>query len=350
MDNRKKPLVTIYTQGYNSEPYIAKCIESVLAQTYDNFEYYVCNHGSKDRTLSIIQKYAKEDSRIHVMDMPNSARGFYPGYIIENGKGKYFSMLDSDDYLTPDCIEKLVDFAEDNNLDMAFGGIYSFKDSNPSEISVERQLSENIVFDIKDNGNYFSEVYDFMRTTWGKIVRLDVMKKADYSTYKKNAQTFICDDTAFTLANYEQCRRIGGIKDGILYYRYTDTSVTAKYNKALPENNFNIFLQSDQLLEHIGDNSDESYKQIIATYLGSIVYTGYRILEADLSTSEKINEVNKIFKIGLLKVISDQGLMAGEVTLFMSNLLHDLMEDLTDPTKDDMDNIKYMLNEIAQWV
>ena len=98
---------------YNGEKYIAQCIESVLNQTYPNFEYFVCNHGSKDATLSIINKYAEQDSRIKVLDYPNEARGFYPELIAKEGKGKWFAMLDSDDYWAEDNLEKLVAFAED---------------------------------------------------------------------------------------------------------------------------------------------------------------------------------------------------------------------------------------------
>ncbi|MCR5785780.1 MAG: glycosyltransferase, partial [Eubacterium sp.] len=249
-----KPLVTIYTQGYNAEKYIAECIESVLAQTYDNFEYFVVNHGSKDSTLDIINEYAKKDKRIKVYDIPNSERGFMTDIMIRDGHGEYVMTVDSDDYLHPECVEKLVNYGVENNLDMVFCPTWQFRDGEDN-FEERLNLECNVSFDISYSDKLFPYIYDFLRTTWGKIVRLDVIKKADFSTFKANDKEIVISDTAYALACYEKCERIGGITDRLLYYRIVGTSVTAKFKSASVDNNKNVLYQSLNLLNNIGDTS-----------------------------------------------------------------------------------------------
>lgn len=112
-----QPLVSVITPVYNGERYLGKCIESVLAQTYDNWDYTIVNNCSTDRTLNIACAYAKTDNRIHVVS--NSA---FVG-VIENHNNafrlisqtsKYCKVVSADDWLFPECIQKLVEMAEQN--------------------------------------------------------------------------------------------------------------------------------------------------------------------------------------------------------------------------------------------
>jgi len=117
MSERQKPLVTVLTPVYNGEEFLAECIESVLAQTYSNWEYIIVNNCSTDRTLEIALDYAKKDSRILV----RSNDGFVG--VIENhniaftllsSMAKYCKVVSADDFLFPDCLAKMVGFAEAN--------------------------------------------------------------------------------------------------------------------------------------------------------------------------------------------------------------------------------------------
>lgn len=290
------PLITVYTQAYNSEKYIRRCIESILNQTYTNFEYFICNHGSTDATEEIIEEYAKVDTRIHSFTMPNSARGFYPEYIKEHAHGQYFVMLDSDDYVNHRYLEKLLNYTIENNLDMTVCGVAAFQNDemDTDDYRVFRRLPGSICYDIYQNDMYFSGIYSFLRTTWGKIIRMDALRKADFSYYKKNAETFISDDTAFTLGCYAKCRRIGGISDVLQYWRESESSVTAKYKDSLFENNYNIYLETLEMLEEIGDKSLKSIKTAHEVWKGAIVYTFDLLLRSELSDDLKIKEILRI--------------------------------------------------------
>lgn len=342
----RKPLVTIYTQSYNGEKYIAQCIESVLKQTYQNFEYFVCNHGSKDATLSIIEEYAKQDERIKVLDYPNEARGFYPELIAKEGHGKYFAMLDSDDYWAEDNLEKLVSFAEKNDLDMAVCGIYSFVDGR-EEINILRQPAMEFVYDICENTTYFPVIYNFLRTTWGKLIRMDVLRQADYSTYKENAKSFIADDTAFSLANYEKCKRIGAIRDLLLFYRFSDSSVTAKYNPKRIDNSVNIYIFTKKMLKSIGDESAESMKVADRVFLMSIREAFGLLFASDNSYSYKIAEVKRLVDTQLMHEL----MLRTEETvttwqLILSHILIETQKCAESITPEDVEILQYINSSI----
>ena len=111
-----EPLVSVVTPVYNGEKYLPECIESVLAQTSENWEYVIVNNCSSDRSLKIAQDYAEKDSRIRVHDN----RDFLP--MVENfnhsllqvsPESKYCKVIHADDVLFPECISKMVALAEE---------------------------------------------------------------------------------------------------------------------------------------------------------------------------------------------------------------------------------------------
>lgn len=111
------PLVSVVTPVYNGESYLAECIESVLKQTYQNYEYIIVNNCSTDGTLQLALDYAKKDSRIRVLN--NEA---FVGVIANHNiafraispSSKYCKVVSADDFIFPDCISKLVDLVESN--------------------------------------------------------------------------------------------------------------------------------------------------------------------------------------------------------------------------------------------
>src|SRR5512145_2771821 len=115
MDVQIQPLVSVVTPVYNGEKYLAECIESILAQTYQNWEYIIVNNRSTDRSLEIAESYAKQDARIRLHN--NQA---FVG-IIQNhniavrqiaSESQYCKMVHADDWLFPECITQMVEVAE----------------------------------------------------------------------------------------------------------------------------------------------------------------------------------------------------------------------------------------------
>jgi glycosyltransferase involved in cell wall biosynthesis len=113
----QQPLVSVVTPVYNGESYLAECIESVLTQTYQNYEYIIVNNCSTDGTLQVARDYAKKDSRIRVINNETFV-GVIANHNIAfraiSSSVKYCKVVSADDFIFPECISKLVELAESN--------------------------------------------------------------------------------------------------------------------------------------------------------------------------------------------------------------------------------------------
>ena len=117
MSKSREPLVSVVTPVYNGAEYLAECIESVLGQTYQNWEYVIVDNRSTDETVQIARRYAEKDSRIRVHE--NSE--FLPAIANHNNglrqispESKYCKVVFGDDWIFPECLEKMVALAEEH--------------------------------------------------------------------------------------------------------------------------------------------------------------------------------------------------------------------------------------------
>lgn len=124
-----QPLVSVLTPVYNGEKYLSECIESVLAQTYQNWEYSIFNNCSTDRTLEIAQTYAEKDKRIRVItnsEFVTRLRNHNIAFRQIPLNSKYCKVVHADDWLFADCIMEMVELAEANPT-VAIVGAYGLR-------------------------------------------------------------------------------------------------------------------------------------------------------------------------------------------------------------------------------
>jgi glycosyltransferase involved in cell wall biosynthesis len=117
MNLGSQPLVSVVTPVYNGERYLEECIESVFSQTYPNWEYIIVNNCSKDRTLEIAEKYAKEDNRIQIhgnREFLNALQNHNLAFSLISPESGYCKVVHADDWMFPECLTQMVKVAEDN--------------------------------------------------------------------------------------------------------------------------------------------------------------------------------------------------------------------------------------------
>lgn len=117
MTTRNQPLVYVLTPVYNGEKYLAECIESVLSQSYQNWEYCVLNNRSTDKSRDIAEEYAHKDKRIRVLDTSeflNHLANQNLGLRLMPAGSKYCKIVHADDWLFPECLARMVEVAESN--------------------------------------------------------------------------------------------------------------------------------------------------------------------------------------------------------------------------------------------
>lgn len=120
------PLVSIIVPVYNTEKYLAECIDSIILQTYPNIEIICINDGSTDKSLLVLEKYAKKDSRVKILSQKNAGVVVARNKAIQKAKGKYILPLDSDDKIAATCIEKLLELVGSTGCAVAAPGVELF--------------------------------------------------------------------------------------------------------------------------------------------------------------------------------------------------------------------------------
>ena len=128
--------VTIYTLVYNTKPFLTRCVESVLNQTFTEFEYILIDNGSTDGCKELLEEYAAHDGRIRLIRFEENRN--LPLWLPDRMKievGNYVATLDSDDWWEPDYLERLVTLAEEGGLDIVCTGTAFHLEGNESVIS-----------------------------------------------------------------------------------------------------------------------------------------------------------------------------------------------------------------------
>lgn len=114
----KAPEISVIVPVYNSGKYLRECIDSILAQTFSDFELILIDDGSTDDSPAICDEYAARDHRIHVIHQPNSGVSAARNAGIEAAKGQWIMFVDSDDMIKPDMVQTLLDEAERTDADI----------------------------------------------------------------------------------------------------------------------------------------------------------------------------------------------------------------------------------------
>ncbi len=220
------PKVSIIIPVYNAENYLEETLNSVLNQTYNDFEVIALNDGSKDNSLSILNEYASKDNRFIVIDKPNSGVSDTRNLGILKASGEYIACLDADDLYSPNFLSVMLGAIESSGAEVAVCKYESFRGS-PSAIyssvqnANERQTS---VQELLDNGLITSMAV--------KIFRRDLILKYDIKIDTNMAfgeDVFFCWKAC--LVSNKIC-----LVDKVLYgYRMTGTSATSKYHDKLYE-------------------------------------------------------------------------------------------------------------------
>lgn len=164
---KKNPLVSVIIPIYDVEIYLAKCIESVLAQTYHSLEVFLVNDGSPDNCGSICDEYAQKDNRIVVIHKKNGGLSDARNVAIDIAKGEYITFVDSDDYISPYYIETLLDLATESDCDIAVTSLVQFQEGE--EIAIQSCNYNKKVFEVNEAINEMFYQGSFDNSAWAKL-------------------------------------------------------------------------------------------------------------------------------------------------------------------------------------
>ena len=139
-----KPLVSIIIPAYNVSGYLPKCLDSVLDQTYSNFQAIIIDDGSTDESPNICDRYAEKDHRFVVRHQQNAGLSAARNAGLKLAKGDYIFFLDSDDYLAEDCVEYLISLAQRTKSSISICPHYECRANNLHNFNTTREKTANL--------------------------------------------------------------------------------------------------------------------------------------------------------------------------------------------------------------
>ncbi|KAB8287933.1 glycosyltransferase family 2 protein [Bifidobacterium avesanii] len=224
------PLLSIIVPVYNSEKYLSICLDSLVNQTFSDFEIIIIDDGSSDKSIEICKEFSASDNRILYFRKENGGVSSARNLGIKHAKGKYITFVDADDYLDKEILEHAI--SDISNYDLIQWD-YSIIPSNydkqhfifANNISKDTLFANAIYkFDQEcDLGNYF-------RACWGKIFRTSLIVDNDILFPE---DIYIGEDAIFLLNYLSYSNLVKIIPEKGYYYRYDMQSATKRYKTDL---------------------------------------------------------------------------------------------------------------------
>lgn len=216
------PTLTIIMAAYNAEKTIKTAIESVLAQTYTDWELIVVNDSSKDKTQTIVSEIAARDSRIRLINNEtNSGVSITRKKGVEAAKGTWIAVLDSDDMWKPDKLEKQMRLANDKSAELVFTGS-GFIDNEGSPIDWQLHVPETL--------------------SYRELLKQNLVSNSSVLVKKELYEQFYAvgddmhEDFAIWLGITKTGRKAFGIDEPLLIYRLAKSSKSSNKLKAAKMN------------------------------------------------------------------------------------------------------------------
>lgn len=249
--------VSIIVPVYQVEKYIRQCVDSILAQTFTDFELILVDDGSKDKSGQICDEYAEMDKRVKVIHQKNSGVAAARNRGMDQAVGKYFMFVDSDDFIDPVMVECLYNHILHENADIAVCNFfYYFEDDRKNNFSpnlkAEVIQGAEIFFSKKNERNY-----GIWTVVWNKMCKKETVGRVRFRSGKYYEDEFWANDI------YQMDIKIVTIPDSLYYYRQHDAS--AMKQKCI-EKNFDIIEALQERIDiYLREEkySDQAYKVLI---------------------------------------------------------------------------------------
>lgn len=230
----RESLVSVVTPVYNGEPYLAECIESVLAQTYSNFEYLLVNNCSTDGSLDMAKCYAGKDNRIRIIENAqflNQVKNYNHALRSISPNSVYCKVVAADDRIFPTCLEAMVNLAESDKK-IGVVGAYTLLDWGiRSSVYLTGLPFQQRVFAGRDICRRFllDGVYVFGSPT-ATLIRSDIVRSRDPFYYEDS----VTEDVDIFFEILQSCD-FGFVPEILTYTRRSNESTISTIRVGLME-------------------------------------------------------------------------------------------------------------------
>lgn len=248
MSSQNSPLVSIIVPAYNVEKYLADCLDSILAQTYQNLEIIVINDGSTDGSPEIMQEYNAKHKNIIIVNKKNGGLSSARNTGIEKATGDYLCFVDSDDVIAPDFVEKLAVAIKPEEKILLSTCRYTRKSSNLGKVE---KSSAKIV---NSKGYLIRTYYQNDATLYSVTVATKMFVKQLFEKVRFPVNT-LYEDFAIIDQLVLQSKSVALVDETLYYYRRSDGSITTA---KVDEHHLDMIKHCDRLLTEYADDNELS--------------------------------------------------------------------------------------------
>ncbi|MGI6447875.1 MAG: glycosyltransferase family 2 protein [Methanobrevibacter boviskoreani] len=219
--------VSVIIPIYNVENYLEECLDSIVNQTLKDIEIICVNDGSTDNSLDIINKYAAKDDRIIVIDQENGGHAVATNRGMDLAKGKYLYLMDSDDFVKTDALEKSYKLAEEKQVDFVLFQAINYDDDNDIYYKTEQYSMERVANEVQDKIFNYKDLdgdlsFGITVTPWTKLYNRKFVEDCG----ARFPEGLIFEDNVFFWEVYLSANRICFLKDHLFYRRWHGNSST----------------------------------------------------------------------------------------------------------------------------
>ncbi|MBE6778095.1 MAG: glycosyltransferase family 2 protein [Ruminococcaceae bacterium] len=258
-------LISVVLPVYNVEPYLHRCVDSVLSQTYSRLEILLVDDGSTDNSGAICDEYAAKDDRIKVIHKENGGLSDARNVGIRAATGRYVTVIDSDDYVSEDYVEVLYNAVKETGCPIAFGGHRTLYESGSS---VEKANGEESVLSAEETLRRILYDIDLDLSAWSKLYERRLFDTVEYPVGR------LFEDAATTYLLVDLAERVAVVSKPLYMYMVRTTSITGQ---AFSPRKMDLITSTREMTDYV-----------VARYPALTKAAARRLMFAYLSTLSKL--------------------------------------------------------------
>ena len=293
------PLLSIVVPVYNVEPYLRRCIDSILAQTFTDFELILVDDGSPDGCGMICDTYAQQDPRIRVIHKENGGLSDARNAGLDIAQGRYIGFIDSDDTVSPHMYERLIFLLEHHDADIASTGFQNL-DQNREILARYPQLSQPKVYHREDYiQNFYPDIkWEIYASACNKLYRRSIFDHLRYPVGK------LYEDSFIQLPLYDLCDTI--VVDNEHHYHYYVTRDSSIMNTGYSAKRFQLIDLSLSQYDFFVDKAIRAQQDYaLATYATNYMINFFAVYIGHPELTPQFLPYRKHFRKFLPKLLSD---------------------------------------------
>lgn len=296
-EENMNPKISVIVPIYNSEKYLAKCIDSILNQTYESIEIILIDDGSSDKSGEICDNYAKNYTQVRVMHTENGGLVRARKHGVSVAQGEYIGFVDSDDWIAPIMYEKLVEYVDKYNVELVGAGVVTSTGNIMSNSLDEGVYSDEGLLSVysKMMFNFEKNAPGVLQSVCTKLIKKSILEK---SMRLIDERITYGEDAAIVYSSCLQCQRIALTNEQYYHYRIHSESMCREKNYQIfdkvylfseyMKKVFSMYKEEYQLQRQLKRYTMYFVELGLSTLFSIVINTKYLLPESMVNTNSKI--------------------------------------------------------------